>query len=166
MAQYAKFSGKANPPAPITVRDVLEFATIRGAECCALDRKCGSLAVGKEADIVMIRTDNVHLYSPNNAFGTVVQAATLGNVDTVFIAGQLRKWRGKLTTNLFGVDLSKIRQLADKSRNHLLTATGWSLDVFRLANLGDTETAEQDAPRHFEERILHVRRGHTNASPR
>ena len=40
----------------VTVRDVLEFATRRGAECCALGHKVGTLAPGKQADIVMINT--------------------------------------------------------------------------------------------------------------
>jgi 5-methylthioadenosine/S-adenosylhomocysteine deaminase len=130
MAQHAKFEGKSNFPAAITARDVLEFATIRGAENCGLGDKCGSLTPGKEADLVMIRTDNMHLYSVNNAIGVVVQAATIGNVDTVFVAGQARKWRGQLTSKLVGHDLGKIRQLADESRNHLLTAAGWKLDIF------------------------------------
>lgn len=130
MAQHAKSEGKANFPAAITARDVLEFATIRGAENCGLGDKCGSLTPGKEADVVMIRTDNMHLYSVNNAIGVVVQAATIGNVDTVFVAGQARKWRGQLTNKLLGHDLGKIRQLADESRDYLLTAAGWKLDIF------------------------------------
>jgi cytosine/adenosine deaminase-related metal-dependent hydrolase len=129
LAQNAKFKGNANPPAPIAVRDVLEFATIRGADCCGLSHKCGSLTPGKEADLVMIRTNNIHLYSMN-AIGAVVQSATVGHVDTVFIAGQVRKWRGKLTSKLVGRDLGRVRQLADESRNHLLTAAGWQLDIF------------------------------------
>jgi 5-methylthioadenosine/S-adenosylhomocysteine deaminase len=58
LAQLARFNRETKPPAAIGTRDILEFATIRGAECCALDAKCGSLTPGKEADIVLVRTQD------------------------------------------------------------------------------------------------------------
>src|SRR5258705_11352464 len=42
-----------NLPPLLTCRDVLEFATVEGARCANLERKVGTLAPGKEADIVM-----------------------------------------------------------------------------------------------------------------
>jgi cytosine/adenosine deaminase-related metal-dependent hydrolase len=45
----------------LTHRDVLEFATIEGARACALDQKIGTLTPGKQADIVLIRTDQVNV---------------------------------------------------------------------------------------------------------
>lgn len=130
MAQSSKLSGNPNPPSAITVRDALEFATIRGAECCGLDRKCGSLTPGKEADLLLIRINDIHLFPQNNIIGTVVQASTIGDVDAVFIAGQVRKWGGQMTSKLLGNDLSKIAKLADESREHLFAAAGWPLDPF------------------------------------
>jgi cytosine/adenosine deaminase-related metal-dependent hydrolase len=130
LAQYAKFNGNPNPPAAVTVRDVLEFATLRSAECTALDHKCGTLTPGKDADIVFIRTDNIRLYPTNNAIGTIVQAASIGDVDAVFIAGQVKKWHGRLTGKLVGQNFSKLRQMADDSRQYLFAKAGRSLDVF------------------------------------
>ena len=43
-------------PALLTVRDVIEFATIDGARANHLDRKIGTLTPGKEADIILLRT--------------------------------------------------------------------------------------------------------------
>ena len=108
----------------ITVRDVLEFATIRGAECCAVDHKVGTLKPGKEADIVLINTNDISIYPKHNAILTVVEGATIGHVDTVFIAGKVRKWRGQLT----GIDLNAIRQRSDASRDFLFAQTGWPKD--------------------------------------
>ena len=130
LAQYSKFQGVQNPPGAITVRDVLEFATLRGAECCGLDRTCGSLTPGKQADIVQIRTDSMRLYPTSNAIGTVVQGANVGDVDVVFIAGKLKKWRGRVTDKLLGHSLSKLRQTADESRRYLFKAANWPLDIF------------------------------------
>jgi imidazolonepropionase-like amidohydrolase len=37
------------------------------ARCAGLDDKVGSLAPGKEADLLMIRADDINLYPSNNA---------------------------------------------------------------------------------------------------
>ncbi len=125
-ATNRKVNGDANPPRPVNVRDVLECATVNGAACAGLLDKCGTLTPGKEADIVMIRTDDINLYPSNNAVGTVVAAADTGNVDTVIIGGAIRKFRGKMT----GVNLSKFRQQVDESRSYLFEKAGYQLDIF------------------------------------
>lgn len=56
-AHSARARREPNPPALLTVRDMLEFATLRGAQNAALERKIGTLTPGKEADIVAIRAD-------------------------------------------------------------------------------------------------------------
>jgi hypothetical protein len=80
VAHHLRFSGDQNPPKPLMVRDVLYCATMGGAHCAGLDDKIGSLTPGKDADILMIRTDDINLYPSNNAVGTVVQAAERSNV--------------------------------------------------------------------------------------
>ena len=120
------FKGVPNPPAPITVQDLLEFATIRGAENAALDHKVGTLTPGKEADIVLIRADDINTLPLSNAFDTVAQQANTKNVDTVFIAGKIMKWRGQL----LGGDERKLRQLVEESRQYLFAQAGFTLDIF------------------------------------
>ncbi len=126
LAQLARFNKEAKPPSAVSARDVLEFATIRGAECCALDSKCGSLIPGKEADIVLLRTRTLRQLPLNNGIGAIVQSGTAGDVDTVFIAGQARKWRGQMPSKLAGQDLAKLRERADQSRRYLLAKAGWN----------------------------------------
>ena len=119
------FKGLPNPPAPLTTRDMLEFATVRGAACAGLLHKIGTLTPGKEADIVLIRAEDINTMPLGNAVGTVVQQAHSGNVDTVFIGGKLRKWRGSLV----GVNLKKHRQLVLESRQYLFSQAGFNLNV-------------------------------------
>jgi cytosine/adenosine deaminase-related metal-dependent hydrolase len=126
VAQNRKFSGDQNPPKPLMVRDVLHCATMAGAHCAGLDDKIGSLAPGKEADLLMIRTDDINLYPSNNAIGTVVQAAERSNVDTVIIGGRVRKYRGRVV----GLDMVSLRAMIDESRSHLFTAVGYRPDIF------------------------------------
>ena len=83
------------------------------------------LTPGAEADVVMIRTDDINLYPSNNAVGTVVSAADIRNIDSVIIGGQIRKFRGRLV----GVDMVKFRQLVDESREYLFARAGYKPDI-------------------------------------
>ena len=125
MGQLARFNKVTPVPAGVTARDVLEFGTIRGAECCAVDQLCGTLTPGKDADLVMLRAPAMRLQAANNAYGAVVQGGSVRDVDTVFVAGRLKKWRGALV----GHDLARVRRLAEESRQYLLKASGWQFDV-------------------------------------
>jgi cytosine/adenosine deaminase-related metal-dependent hydrolase len=110
------------------VRDVIEFATIAGARANHLDRKIGTLTPGKDADIVLVRTDTINVMPVNNAYGAVVLAMDTSNVDTVFIAGKAVKQGGRLT----GVDPARLRREAEQSRDYIAGKAGW--DKRRLTN--------------------------------
>jgi cytosine/adenosine deaminase-related metal-dependent hydrolase len=125
-AQNRKFSGDQNAPKPLMIRDMLYCATMAGAHCAGLDDKIGSLVPGKEADLIMIRTDDINLYPSNNAIGTVVQAAERSNVDTVIIGGRVRKYRGKVV----GLDMKRLKTMVEESRSHLFNAVGYQPDIF------------------------------------
>jgi 5-methylthioadenosine/S-adenosylhomocysteine deaminase len=117
-------SGAQDLPPLLTCREVLEFATIEGARCASLDGKIGTLTPGKEADIIMLRADRLSLWPLNNAPGTVVNLMNPGNVDTVFIAGQVRKWRG----NLVGVDALRLMRMAEDARDAVTRRAGFSVN--------------------------------------
>ena len=72
----------------------------------ASTKKVGTLTPGKEADIIMLRTDLLNVMPINNAVGAVVTSMTAQNVDTVLIAGKVMKRNGKLV----GVDMNRDRQ--------------------------------------------------------
>jgi len=117
-------SGTQDLPPLLTCREVLEFATIEGARCANLDGKIGTLTPGKEADIIMLRADRLSLWPLNNAPGTVVNLMNPGNVDTVFIAGQVRKWRGSLV----GVDAPRLMRMAGEARDAVMRRAGFSVN--------------------------------------
>jgi cytosine/adenosine deaminase-related metal-dependent hydrolase len=105
-------------PIRLTCRDVLEFATIEGARACGLERRVGSLTPGKEADIVLLRTDTLAMTPLNNPCGAVVYNAHPGLVDTVLVAGRVVKRDGVLTA----VDAARVRRLGEETRDHVLSA--------------------------------------------
>jgi cytosine/adenosine deaminase-related metal-dependent hydrolase len=111
-------------PLPLTSADVLEFATLQGARACGLDHKTGSLTPGKEADIVLINTNALNLMPVNNPVGAVVEFSHVGNIDTILVAGEVKKRGGKLV----GVDLPAFRKKVDAARDGLFARAGVPTD--------------------------------------
>jgi cytosine/adenosine deaminase-related metal-dependent hydrolase len=126
LVQNRRFAGEMNLPRAVNVRDVLECATINGANCAGLANKIGTLAPGRDADIVMIKSDDINLYPSNNALGTVVQAAERSNVDTVIIGGRIRKRGGQIV----GLDMNRLKRMVDESRRYLFAAVNYREDLF------------------------------------
>ncbi|MBX9843240.1 MAG: amidohydrolase family protein [Xanthobacteraceae bacterium] len=102
-----RLAGQKDAGKFLTAREVLEFATVEGARANGLDKKIGTLTPGKEADIILLRTDLLNTLPINNAVGAVVTSMTAQNVDTVLIAGKVVKRGGKLV----GVDMNRIARL-------------------------------------------------------
>jgi 5-methylthioadenosine/S-adenosylhomocysteine deaminase len=102
-----RLAGQKDAGKFLTAREVIEFATIEGARANGLDKKIGSLTPGKEADIILLRTDLLNVMPVNNAVGAVVTSMTSQNVDTVLIAGKIMKRNGRLV----GVDMNRIAKL-------------------------------------------------------
>jgi cytosine/adenosine deaminase-related metal-dependent hydrolase len=114
-------AGERNPPKLLTVKEVVEFATIQGAKDNALDSKIGTLTPGKDADIILLRHDRINVTPLNKAYGSVVLGMDTSNVDTVFIAGKMVKQNGQLV----GVDMARINRLARESRDFVLAKAGF-----------------------------------------
>jgi 5-methylthioadenosine/S-adenosylhomocysteine deaminase len=110
-----RLAGDKNPPKFLTVREVLEFGTIEGARANGLERKIGTLSPGKEADIILLRTDLINVMPLNNAVGAVVTSMGPQNVDTVLIGGKVMKRAGQLV----GVDFARLTRLGNEARERL-----------------------------------------------
>jgi 5-methylthioadenosine/S-adenosylhomocysteine deaminase len=124
--RYRRFRGEVDAPGPISVDEVLRAATINGARAAGLETSTGTLTPGKQADIIMLRTSGVAVFPVTNAIGTIVQAVERSDVDTVMVAGRLRKRSGKL----IGVDIEKLTAKAIASRDYLFEASGYRTNLF------------------------------------
>ena len=114
-------------PPLATTRDALRWATLNGARDLKLADKVGSLTPGKEADIVILDAEAINVAPLNHVPGAVVSLMERSNVETVIVAGKVRKWRGRL----LDVDLGKLRRGLEKSRDHLFQRAGIRQDLFR-----------------------------------
>jgi cytosine/adenosine deaminase-related metal-dependent hydrolase len=108
-------------PAPLTTRDVLRYATINGAKGLGLDSKVGTLTPGKEADIIILDATRINVAPLNQVPGAVVSLMDRTNVETVIVAGKVRKWKGQLLDNFTGfpMDLRGLRGQLEASRDYL-----------------------------------------------
>ena len=108
--------GRNGQTEPSAAADLSRHARICDHRRCAL-RQCrqqsGHAHSGKEADIVVLRADRPDVWPLNNAPGAVVNLMNPGHVETVFVAGKVKKHRGKLVgTNEQGV-LQSMREARD-----------------------------------------------------
>lgn len=103
-------------PGPhLTPADLLRMATLDGAVALGLGDQVGSLKVGKQADLVLLRADDVNLAGAHDPIGAVVSAAHPGNVDTVLVAGKIVKRSGLLLNH----DLADVRGRAREAAEYV-----------------------------------------------
>jgi cytosine/adenosine deaminase-related metal-dependent hydrolase len=108
----------------LTARELLEFATVDGANACGLGDKIGSISPGRDADLILLRVDDLTVFPFSNPAGTIVTAGHPGLVDTILVAGRVVKRDG----HLVGVDIASLKSRLLESRNRIATAAGVPLD--------------------------------------
>lgn len=123
-AQRAEHFRDGTPEEAPTLREVLNAATVRGADNCGLGAIAGSITPGKAADLVFLRADDLRLTPLNNVLGSIVQGADIGLVDSVVVGGRIVKWAGRLVS----VDTDSIRRQLQASQAGLLERANWPLD--------------------------------------
>ena len=75
--------------AAIKPYDVLRMATIGGARALGLDSRCGTIEVGKRADLILIDLETVHSQPVNDIFSQIVHCAKASDVQTVIVNGEI-----------------------------------------------------------------------------
>src|SRR6266516_4362218 len=127
LVPYPPAPFSVNVPPLLTTRDVLRYATINGAKHLRLDNKTGSLTPGKEADIIILDATAINVAPLNNVPGAVVSLMDRSNVETVIVAGKVRKWKGKL----LDVDLNNLRRQLENSRDDIFAAAKVPQNLYR-----------------------------------
>ena len=110
-------TGFAPDTIALSTRTALKAATIWGAEAMGLGNQIGTLTVGKQADIILIRLDDINTMPVNDPVATVVMHAHPGNVDAVLVAGKVLKENGRLTA-----DMAQVRRMIQESHEQIMDA--------------------------------------------
>jgi cytosine/adenosine deaminase-related metal-dependent hydrolase len=114
-----KLAGKAGLPKLMSTRDVIRFATRDGARAAGLGDVTGSIEPGKQADLILLRTDRPNIFPINDAIGAVVWGMDTSNVDRVIVGGRVVMRDGTLDA-----DLDRARALAGEARERVAAAAG------------------------------------------
>ncbi|MEX1124726.1 MAG: amidohydrolase family protein [Acidimicrobiia bacterium] len=119
-----KLAGKAGIPTLLNTREVLRYATIEGARAAGVDGVVGPLAPGRQADLIMLRTDRPNIFPINDPIGAVVWGMDTSNVDWVFVAGRPLKRAGVLQG-----DVARATDLANTAQRRVAEAAGLLVDA-------------------------------------
>jgi 5-methylthioadenosine/S-adenosylhomocysteine deaminase len=68
---------------------VLRMATSGGAKALGLDSICGTIEIGKRADLILIDIDTIHNQPINDIFSQIVHCAKASDVRTVVVNGEI-----------------------------------------------------------------------------
>ncbi|HWG27489.1 amidohydrolase family protein [Actinospica sp.] len=107
----------------LRARDLIEFATVNAAESCGLAARVGSITPGKDADVVLLRADDLTVFPVTDPVAAIVAAGHPGLVDTVLVAGRVVKRDGVLVD----VDLPALKARLLESRDRVAAASGLPL---------------------------------------
>ena len=107
-------------PTRFGAHQVFELATIAGAEAIGLAHRIGSIEVGKQADLVVHRTDTPG-WTPRGDVGLQLVWGTDGrSVRDVFVAGRHVVADGKVVS----IDVGALAVAAADHQRHLLERAG------------------------------------------
>ena len=106
--------GTIPPTATIGTREALGWVTVEGARMLGRLDRIGTLAAGKQADLVLIRADALNLQPVHDPVSTVVMQTSLANIDSVMVAGRWRKRHGQLLEVSLGPKLAALRASGQK----------------------------------------------------
>ena len=114
-----KLAGKAGVPQLLSTREVIRYATVDGARVAGLGGVTGSLEPGKQADIIVLRTDRPNIFPINDPIGAVVWGMDTSNLDWVFAGGRVLMRSGVLEG-----DATRARSLAMTAQRRVAAASG------------------------------------------
>jgi cytosine/adenosine deaminase-related metal-dependent hydrolase len=111
---YREQHGTIPPTSTITAREALSWVTVEGARMLQQLDRIGTLAPGKQADLVLVRASDLNMQPVHDPVSSVVFQASLANIDSVMVAGRWRKRAGRLLAGELATDLEKLRASGQK----------------------------------------------------
>ncbi len=97
MRMFANFHKTINHNRSLfTAKEIVQLATLGGAEVLGLEEKVGSLEVGKDADFILVDTSGLHMFPIYDPYSALVYQANASDVKDVWVKGKQLVEAGKL----------------------------------------------------------------------
>lgn len=97
-------------------KDIVKMATVGGARVLNIDKKIGSIEIGKKADLVIIETESVNMQPIYDYYSVLVYSANQSNIDTVIVNGEVLVRNKKLLKADFSKTKRRFVEIADEVR--------------------------------------------------
>jgi 5-methylthioadenosine/S-adenosylhomocysteine deaminase len=94
---FALHSHRVGAKVPLTLKRLLQLATLDGAADLGIADRTGSITPGKRADLVLVRTGDVNMAPAGDPYEAIVSFALPSNVDTVLVDGRILRRAGRFT---------------------------------------------------------------------
>ena len=114
-------NGRSEDEFKLPARRVVELATIEGARALGLADRTGSLKKGKQADLIMVNTQDINIGPFTEPASMLVDSAQGWNVDTVIVDGRILKRNSKLTA----IDVAPLMELASTATRAIKERANW-----------------------------------------
>jgi 5-methylthioadenosine/S-adenosylhomocysteine deaminase len=108
---------------PLTVKRLVQLATLDGAVDLGIAEQTGSLTPGKRADIILLRTTDINMTPVGDPYEAIVSLAQPANVDTVIVDGRILRQSGKFTA----LDHAKTVREAQEAATALRNRAAWPI---------------------------------------
>ena len=118
---FALHSHRIGARVPLTLKRLLQLATLDGAVDLGIADRTGSITPGKRADLVLLRATDLNMAPVTDPYEAVVSFGLPANVDTVLIDGRILRRAGKSTA----FDDAKIVAEARAAALGLREKAGW-----------------------------------------
>ena len=98
--------GKTGDPTAVGAEAALMMATVCGARAQGREKECGQIAVGMDADLILLDFNQPHLIPCHNMLSNLVYAASGHDVALTMVRGRILYCAGKYPT----IDLNAVAQ--------------------------------------------------------
>jgi cytosine/adenosine deaminase-related metal-dependent hydrolase len=86
---FAVHSHRIGARQPLTLKRLLQLATLDGAVDLGVAQRTGSITPGKRADLVLVRTSDPNIAPAGDPYEAIVSLAQPANIDTVIVDGRV-----------------------------------------------------------------------------
>lgn len=121
---YRERHGTIPPTSTVDARQALRWATREGARALKLDDRVGTLAPGKQADLVLIDASAPNMQPVHDPVATVVLQTSLANIRDVMVAGHWRKRAGRVLCDNLPMRLGQLAESGRRIATALQLAAG------------------------------------------
>jgi 5-methylthioadenosine/S-adenosylhomocysteine deaminase len=109
---FALHSHRIGAKVPLTLKRLLQLATLDGAVDLGIADRTGSITPGKRADLVLVRTTDINMAPAGDPYEAIVSLGMPTNVDTVIVDGRVLRRSGKFTAFDHGKIVAEAREAA------------------------------------------------------